>query len=92
MLILSHFGVITEETGPGGKDELPTPLRYMEFLDDIWYPFVHFAGALIICYGGLALSRGCVRMRRKASAPILPLPMCSWRSTRPPSGTLESFT
>src|SRR5882757_3230085 len=42
--------------------------------------------------GGRALNRGCIRKRRKASAPILPLPMCSWRSTRPPRGIFESLT
>ena len=47
---------------------------------------------------GQAFGRGSRRVwdasgsARKASAPILPLPMFSWRSTRPPSGILESLT
>jgi hypothetical protein len=39
VLLVSHFGVVIDDTGPGDRDELPTPLRQMSFSEDIWRPF-----------------------------------------------------
>jgi hypothetical protein len=50
LFFLSHYGNVIDETGPGDKDELPRPLRDASLSDDIWRPFVHFAGSLIICF------------------------------------------
>lgn len=49
MVMMAHGSNIVEDIGHGGKDELPAPLRGVEFYDDIWKPFVNFAGAAIIC-------------------------------------------
>src|SRR5271157_5359239 len=40
---------------------------------------------------GMFFSFGCRTMRVKASAPICPLPMCSWRSAWEPKAVLESL-
>ena len=49
-IVGAHFSGTVEDMGPMEKDELPTPLRGMAFGDDIWKPFVHFFGSLILCY------------------------------------------
>ena len=48
--LLSHYGNIIDETGPSERDELPRPLRDAELYQDIWRPFTHVAGAVILCY------------------------------------------
>lgn len=50
VLILAHYGNTIDETGPEQRDELPRPIRGVSFSEDIWTPFCHFAGALILCY------------------------------------------
>ncbi len=54
-LILAHYGNTIDETGPEEMDELPRPIRGMSFSEDIWRPFVHVAGSLMICYGPAVL-------------------------------------
>jgi hypothetical protein len=36
---IGHFGNVIDETGPGARDELPTPFRNVSVHDDIWAPF-----------------------------------------------------
>lgn len=47
----AHYGIVIEEIGWEGRDELPRPLRHMEIGSDFWWPFIHFGGALLICFG-----------------------------------------
>lgn len=45
-LILAHYGNCIEELGPVGCNEIPRPLRFGEFLDDMWWPFTRMAVAV----------------------------------------------
>ncbi len=47
----SHYTNIIEEIGPSGSDELPRPLRDLQWLEDLWGPFSRFMLALLIAYG-----------------------------------------
>lgn len=49
MMMMAHGTNIVEDIGHAGKDELPAPLRGVEFVEDIWKPFVSFAGAAMLC-------------------------------------------
>ncbi len=49
--LMGHFGNIVDETGPVGRDELPTPLRHASIREDILDPMVSVAVA-----GALAFS------------------------------------
>lgn len=50
LFFLAHYANVVEDAGPGERDELPRPLRDVSLYDDIWRPFVNFAGSLIICF------------------------------------------
>jgi hypothetical protein len=50
MALIGHYGNVIEEIGPGGRDELPTPLRNASFGEDIWWPFVRIDVALFLSY------------------------------------------
>jgi hypothetical protein len=50
-LFLSHYTCVVDDIATEDRDELPRPLRNLSWHDDLWGPFVHFAGSLIICYG-----------------------------------------
>lgn len=50
IVILAHYANVIDETGPEGRDELPRPIRGLSLGDDLWHPFCHFAGALMLCY------------------------------------------
>jgi hypothetical protein len=47
----AHYANVVEEIGPLEKDEIPTPLRGMGFLEDVIWPFVNFVASIVICYG-----------------------------------------
>ncbi|HEX8520948.1 MAG TPA: hypothetical protein VF669_01745 [Tepidisphaeraceae bacterium] len=49
--LVSHYTNIVEEVGPSGSDELPRPLRNLEWIDDLWGPFSRFMLALLLAYG-----------------------------------------
>ncbi len=51
VLLLAHYGNTIIETGPDGRDELPRPLRDLNFSEDIWHPFTRMFLALLICFG-----------------------------------------
>jgi hypothetical protein len=51
LAIIAHYGNVVDETGPAGRDELPTPLRGVQWHDDLWGPFRDWMLALILCYG-----------------------------------------
>jgi len=40
IMSLGHLGNIIDDVGPGGHDEIPTPLRQISFSEDIWRPTV----------------------------------------------------
>ena len=48
--IFGHYGNTIEEIGPGGRDELPTPMRDASFYADIWQPFTQVLTALFVAY------------------------------------------
>ncbi len=52
--LVAHYANIVNDVGPDQKDELPRPGRDLNWHDDLWGPFVQFAVAAGICYGGLA--------------------------------------
>jgi hypothetical protein len=47
----AHYANVVEELGPLEKDEIPTPLRGMAFMEDVIWPFLNFIAAIAICYG-----------------------------------------
>ena len=49
-LIVSHYGNVLEDVGPHDKDDLPRPLRDMDWYDDLWLSFCNVFGSLVICY------------------------------------------
>lgn len=49
-LLLAHFANVIEDTGPDARDELPRPLRYAGWRDDLCNPFVRVVVALAFCY------------------------------------------
>ena len=49
-LMLSHYGNVIDETGRNEHDDLPRPLRNLEFYDDLWGPFVAMFGGFMIAF------------------------------------------
>jgi hypothetical protein len=49
-LILSHYGNVVEDIGPNDKDDLPRPLRDLEFHEDIWLPFCNVFASMMLSY------------------------------------------
>ena len=47
----SHYANVIETIGPDGQDELPRPLRDLQWMEDLWGPFSRFMLALLIAYG-----------------------------------------
>jgi hypothetical protein len=56
MALIGHYGNVIEETGPGGRDELPTPLRNASFTEDMWRPFTQVSFALFLAFLPLWIS------------------------------------
>jgi hypothetical protein len=50
-LFLSHYGNVVDEIGPTARNELPTPLRSVNWHEDTWGPFWRMMLSVIICYG-----------------------------------------
>jgi hypothetical protein len=48
--MIGQLGNVIDETGPLGRDELPTPLREGSFSDDIWLPFVRVVIAFFLAF------------------------------------------
>lgn len=59
--LLAHWGNIIDETGPCARNELPSLLRGVHVVDDIWYPFVNLVIAGAICFAPAALAAGDLR-------------------------------
>ncbi len=76
LAVVAHFGNVVEETGPGGKDELPAPLRDLNFGADIWSPAVHvlFAVFTCVCPGLFALLY-VLRLARWGQTSAVPTPV-----------------
>jgi len=49
--ILGHFGNVIDETGPANQDELPRPLRNLNWHEDLWGPFKATLVSAMLCYG-----------------------------------------
>jgi hypothetical protein len=49
-ILLAHYGIVVDEIGPVGRDELPRPMRQCGWQEDLWGPFVHMAGAIMISF------------------------------------------
>lgn len=54
-LMLAHYCNCVHDLGPGMQDELPRPLRDLEFGADIWHPFTRMAFTLFVCFGPAVL-------------------------------------
>lgn len=50
LIVTASFGNIVEDTGPEERDELPTPLRYVSFTEDIWRPFVRVVLGIVVVF------------------------------------------
>jgi hypothetical protein len=50
MGLVGHFGNVIDEVGPGGRDELPAPMRDASFGDDIWRPFIQVSVAHLFAF------------------------------------------
>jgi hypothetical protein len=48
--LIAHYGCVIDEIGREEKDELPRPLRQVNFADDFWWPFCNAVAAFILCY------------------------------------------
>jgi hypothetical protein len=60
-LVLGHYANTIDETGPEGRDELPRPLRHMQWTEDLFGSFVRMSLALLLCFGpawGMMFVRG----------------------------------
>lgn len=51
LLLICHLGNVLDDTGPEGRDELPTVLRNAEWEDDLMRPFSFVLLAVGICFG-----------------------------------------
>lgn len=49
--LLAHYSNSIHDLGPGDAEELPRPLRDLELLADIWWPFVRMQSSLFATYG-----------------------------------------
>ncbi len=49
-LIAAHYGCVIEDTGPDAIDELPRPMRFFEFVDDLLRPWFKVMLAVLICF------------------------------------------
>jgi len=49
-LLLSHYGIIVDAIGPDTHNDLPRPLRNLDWHDDLWGPFVRVFGAMLMSY------------------------------------------
>jgi len=54
-VFLGYYAIIVQETGPGDKDDLPTPLRSFEFRADLWEPFMFMFLSIIACFAPAAV-------------------------------------
>ncbi len=54
--IVAHYANVIDEIGPTAKDELPRPLRNLDWTDDLGGPFFRFMLALILCYSPLIIA------------------------------------
>jgi hypothetical protein len=50
-ICLGYYAIIVQETGPGDRDELPTPMRTFDGRTDIWDPFAFMLLAILLCFG-----------------------------------------
>ena len=55
--LIAHYGNVIEETGPTGVDELPRPLRYLSWREDLWGPVVQVSFALLLCFWPIAVGQ-----------------------------------
>ena len=46
-----YYSIIMQETGPGELNELPPPVRFLEWATDIRDPLIHIALASLLCFG-----------------------------------------
>ena len=51
LALVGHFGNVIDETGPNGRDELPTLLRNFSVADDIWTPGIQVLFSFLACFG-----------------------------------------
>lgn len=71
VLIGAHYATVVQEMGIWERDELPRPLRNLQFYEDIIAPFLQMAGGLLLCYWPAAVVLG---MNNDAANRGVPLP------------------
>ena len=55
--LMAHFSNVVLDAGIERSDEFSRPLRDLNWHDDIWWPFMHFAMAFGLCYGPVVFFR-----------------------------------
>jgi hypothetical protein len=50
IIAVGYYSLVVQETGPGERDEIPTPMRNFEFRFDLWDPLVHYVVAMAYCF------------------------------------------
>ena len=51
IVILAHYGNVIDEIGVVGQDELPRFMRDLNMHEDLWWPSMRVATALVLVYG-----------------------------------------
>lgn len=49
--IIAHYSNVVQEIAIDANDELPRPLRDLNWSEDIFGPFLHICFSLLLCYG-----------------------------------------
>lgn len=49
-LLVAHYGNVIDEIAREDADELPRPLRQLNWLDDLWNPFQQVFGSFMLCF------------------------------------------
>lgn len=55
LIVVAHFANVIDEVGPSGTDELPTPLRGVDFYNDMFRPLFQVMVAYILAYAPVVL-------------------------------------
>jgi hypothetical protein len=55
-LLMAHYAIVVNDIGYGAMDELPRPLRDLDFRDDLWHPLLQFVTAVVLSYGWIGFA------------------------------------
>jgi len=75
-LLLAHYGILIDAIGPGTHNELPRPLRDLDWHDDLWGPFSHVFGSMIIAYAPAILAWALLHFDDPLRFPLIIVGLC----------------